>query len=371
MQETPRKDKRIIEEAAAWATLLDDGELSAGDSERLAAWLRESPQHVKELLLAKAILTEAESIDPDRVISVDDLLADHGAEIFSFEPTPETPAPAPIRRIGGRAISIAASLFTVAVAATFLAMSPFSPFDVNQIQTVDYTTAIGEQRSLSLDDGSIIHLNTLSTISVKYDKGERAINLVDGEALFDVAHDPDRPFRVYAGGTVAEAIGTTFNVRRIGNDAEVAVLEGKVTVTVADSEASRGLVEPEPSTAAASPTGGNSITLAVGESATVDASGSLHAVPSRDLDAVAAWRMRKLVFEDAPLAEIAGEFNRYNRTKMRIQGDETVSPRFSGVFDADDPDAFLSILQVSGTARIDRVDQDRVIVHLTPTGNVD
>ena len=56
---------------------------------------------------------------------------------------------------------------------------------------------------------------------------------------------------------------------------------------------------------------------------------------------------------------------------MQIQGDETVSPRFSGVFDADDPDAFLSVLQVSGTARIDRVDQDRVIVHLTPAGNVD
>ena len=371
MQDTPRKDKRIIEEAATWATLLDDGDPSAGDRKRLAAWLRESPQHVKELLLAKVILTEAESIDPDRRISVDDLLADHGAEVFSFEHAPESPAPAPIRRIGGRAIGIAASLFTVVIAATFLAMSPFSPFDINQIQKADYTTAIGEQRSLSLDDGSIIHLNTLSTISVEYGKGERAINLVDGEALFDVAQDPNRPFRVYAGGTIAEAIGTTFNVRRIGDDAEVAVLEGKVTVTVTDSETLRGLVEPEPSTAAANPAGNNSITLAVGETATVDASGSLHAVPSRDLDAVAAWRMRKLVFEDAPLAEIAGEFNRYNRTKMQIHGDETISPRFSGVFDADDPNAFLSVLQVSGTARIDRVDQDRVIVHLTPADNVD
>ena len=368
MKGTLRRDQRIIEEAAAWATLLDDGDISAGDRERVAAWLRESPKHVKELLLATAILTDANAIDPERAISIDDLLVDQGADVVSIRPasvTPTTTVPSPRR---ARFIGIAAAVALAAVAMVYSRLGPLSPVATIEVPESIYTTEIGEQRSLSLDDGSIIHLNTLSTVQVRHGASERAIELVEGEALFDVAHDPDRPFRVYAGETIAEALGTTFNVHRIGSEAKVAVIEGKVTVTVASTVAPSTTIRSEPANAIPNAGSGTQITLSVGQTAEIDASGSIAASQSDNLEAVVAWRMRKLVFEDASLKEIADEFNRYNRTKIHIHGEITLSPRFSGVFDADDPDAFFSVLKASGTARINRVADDRIVLYLIPKG---
>ncbi len=99
----------------------------------------------------------------------------------------------------------------------------------------------GDQRTIRLDDGSIIHLNSQSRVHVRYSSGERLIELEQGQALFDVVRDATRPFRVRAGSADILAVGTQFDVyRRSGGDLTVTVVEGKVAVT------DRGMKQPQP-----------------------------------------------------------------------------------------------------------------------------
>src|SRR5205807_1325966 len=93
-----------------------------------------------------------------------------------------------------------------------------------------YATAIGEQRSVVLKDGSMIQLNSRSRVEVRYTDHDRKIALKEGQALFTVARDTQRPFLVSAGDTAVRAVGTQFDVNRLETEIVVTVLEGKVAV---------------------------------------------------------------------------------------------------------------------------------------------
>jgi transmembrane sensor len=181
-----------------------------------------------------------------------------------------------------------------------------------------YVTKVGEQRSTKLADGSFIYLNTDSKVEVNFSDKARSVRLVRGEAMFVVEHDSSRPFTVTAGETSVRALGTQFNVRRRSNGADVAVVEGTVQVTALD--------EPQQ--------------LAAGEETQV-VKGRIAPKASRPVAEAVAWRQRRLVFHDAKLADVADEFNRYNRTKIRIEGDAARDIQLSGIFDADRPQALM------------------------------
>jgi transmembrane sensor len=138
-----------------------------------------------------------------------------------------------------------------------------------------------------------------------------------------VEHDSSRPFTVAAGNTSVRALGTQFNVRRQDQGAEVAVVEGTVQVTAMDEQS-----------------GFPTRKLAAGEDARVE-KGQIAARNGQSVADTLAWRQRRLVFHDARLADVAAEFNRYNRTKIRIQGDAAKEILLSGIFDADRPPALM------------------------------
>ena len=93
-----------------------------------------------------------------------------------------------------------------------------------------YVTAVGQQKTVTLADDSVIQLNTNSQVQVDYSQGFRNIRLLQGEAHFDVAKDKSKPFRVYAGSGRVQAVGTAFNVYLRGSDVDVFVTEGRVAV---------------------------------------------------------------------------------------------------------------------------------------------
>src|SRR5690606_20728867 len=93
-----------------------------------------------------------------------------------------------------------------------------------------YATRPGEQKVATLKDGSRIALNTDTRLDVRFDAGRRRIRLDRGEAMFEVAHDADRPFVVVAGDTRVQALGTVFIVRRTGDDVVVTLVKGRVAV---------------------------------------------------------------------------------------------------------------------------------------------
>ncbi|MEJ1963522.1 MAG: FecR domain-containing protein [Gammaproteobacteria bacterium] len=106
-----------------------------------------------------------------------------------------------------------------------------------------YRTPVGGLASVPMEDGSRITLNTDSQIRVDLTVKERRVELQQGEAFFEVAHDASRPFIVRAGNKRVIAVGTRFSVRREANDVRVVVTEGKVRV---ETEGDPSSTSPEP-----------------------------------------------------------------------------------------------------------------------------
>jgi len=219
-----------------------------------------------------------------------------------------------------------------------------------------YSTSVGEQRSIELVDGSAVAINAKSRLRVSYSKATRDIYLDAGQALFTVAKDAARPFRVHVGSSVVQAVGTKFDVRRSADRVSVAVVEGTVQVTseVAhlSSEAAQVALQ-------------EAIRVTAGESVNVLATGITPPAPVDVMD-VGVWQQRRLVFRDNTLAEITDEFARFNRTPhLRVEGEALRARRLSGVFDADAPEALLTYLAADQTISFKR-SGDEIVIALRP-----
>jgi transmembrane sensor len=233
-----------------------------------------------------------------------------------------------------------------------------------------YATAIGEQRSIALADGSTIELGARSRVRVHFTDKERDVEFLAGEALFGVAKDPTRPFVVATSNTRVRAVGTQFDVHRRTSGTTVTVLEGRVVVysphpTAAPTSLAGNANPPTPKQTregrgegrAAPPQtpktsdtgqaeGTAAVFLAAGEQVTVpEAAGAATAEP-RAVDAAASttWTERTLTFDNAPLSDVVEEFNRYNAKQIVLTDATLESLRISGVFAATKPISLLRFL---------------------------
>jgi transmembrane sensor len=320
-------DQRIAEEAAQWLIDIDDE--ATPDLAGFAAWLAASPRHVEEFLLASAVWHEGDSLDEGRRIDVERLLEEARANVHPLKTrllsarfTKRSRQLGPAARIGLVAAAVAVLAVSVTLWVGFAARG------------TQYVTGIGEQRALRLADGSTVTLNTRSQMRVRFGDRVRQIELIEGEALFSVAHEPHRPFRVIVDHAVVQAVGTEFNVRRSTDGATVSVVEGVVQIEPLPQPVSAR-------TAVTVPAPGR---LAAGQQASVSEAGAILNQESVDTSRVIAWRERRLIFRDAPLATVADEFNRYNELQLIVTGEATRTRRVTGVFDADDPRALLTFL---------------------------
>jgi len=195
-----------------------------------------------------------------------------------------------------------------------------------------YTTAVGEQRSVVLEDGTRMLLNTNTSLHVSMRSDRRTVDVDGGEALFEVAKDASRPFVVRVAGSEVVAVGTAFAIRYATapekvNEVAVTLIEGKVTVQPSKERGDEGL----------SPA--KLVTLQPGDRLRLDRreSGDRGPVQSRvdrpNVEQVIAWKRSEAVFQDAPLAEAVSEMNRYSRTPVVLSGSlPTADVRVSGVF---------------------------------------
>lgn len=184
-----------------------------------------------------------------------------------------------------------------------------------------YSTGVGEQRLIVLEDGSRMRLNTDSVVRVRFTRGERRVTLARGEAFFEVAHNPARPFIVAADDAQVRALGTKFDVRREPQAVQVTLLEGRVRV---DHDARPAATLDPDQTLTVSPQG-------VSRPRTVDAA------------AAANWTTGRLTFRGLPLAAAVAEVNRYTSHKIVLEGPPALAQQpVSGVFDVGDPQAFAA-----------------------------
>ena len=192
------------------------------------------------------------------------------------------------------------------------------------LHTDAVTTGVGELRTLTLDDGSRVHLNTDTRVRVDYDKQTRHVSLERGEALFEVAKRPDWPFIVAAGGREIKALGTEFVVRRDGKRLSVMLMEGKVTVTHGTEGQSKG-----------SPPETETFTLVPGDRVTFVGS----ATPTLDRPAperITAWLRGEVALDNTSLADAVAEMNRYSHQRIVADDPALAAIRVSGIFQAGD-----------------------------------
>jgi len=191
------------------------------------------------------------------------------------------------------------------------------------------------------------------------------VRLVQGEALFEVAHDAARPFVVRAGNALLKDVGTQFNVDIRSNGTTVTVVEGEVAVdSAATSE----------SAAAQSGIGDTVEALILRANDRVLVTPAGVGTPQRGVNVAAsvAWIQRQLMFEHRPLGEVAEEFNRYNKDRIDIDSAELKRQEVTGVFDAKDPASFVAFLSsVPGVEIREGANGTHIVLLRNPTGHPD
>lgn len=314
-----------MDEALEWLMRSREGDLTQSQRQQLADWLADSPAHVRGYLRAGELWVTLNAVDLQAAGPKEKLLElirdkDHRANVFAFNSpgsagasTGDRTSPITIPRKRWKKMSaLAASLLAVAVGAWLYI-----------VQANVYKTARGEQRSIVLSDGSFVQLNTLSKLSIHMDSHRRLIELKQGEAYFKVAPDPKRPFEVSTRDARVRALGTAFDVYDQGHSTHVAVIEGRVAVHRAAAPA---------------------MSLQAGQQVSISPAVRMTATQTTSQN-VTAWMQRRIVLNHDTVADAAGEFNRYNRVQIRIDGEAVASLRINGVFDADDPRALVRFLQ--------------------------
>jgi transmembrane sensor len=329
--------------AAEWLVILSDPECTYEERLDFIAWLRRSNLHVEEFLRVSQLTQElagSKSWPQDSITGlIEKARAIDSNRVTRLVTTTERssaprPAAAGRRRIVQRAL--AASMI-ILISGVLIAM-----FDWG---AKTYITNVGEMRSITLEDGSVVELNTRSRLRARFTAAARDVQLLTGEAIFRVAKNPHRPFRVWSGETEIVAVGTEFNVDAHNSSTVVTVLEGRVRVSNSMSSTSgqsTGSTEP-----AARP-----IELASGEQAVVAEYDPPRRVPVPDTKRATAWTERRLIFEETTLTDVAAEFARYNEKSIHILGEPLAGKRITGIFNATDQASFVEFLRTHADVRV-------------------
>ena len=196
--------------------------------------------------------------------------------------------------------------------------------DFRQVPFSQYATAVGEQRHVTLPDGSRLVLDTDTLVRVTYERSWRRIALSRGRLQADVAHDASRPFVVTSGVGSVRALGTVFQVERQSGNTIVRLLQGRVVV---DTPA------------------GRTRELYPLQQLAYDPAGKLESPKSIDSEAAESWTRGRLVFNNERLADLVSEFNRYSRDQLVLSEATLGDIRVSGAFNADDQAGLLAALR--------------------------
>jgi transmembrane sensor len=198
-----------------------------------------------------------------------------------------------------------------------------------------YATRSGERRIIQLADGSQLVLNYATALDVRFSDHDRRLRLHKGEALFTVAHDATRPFKVDAGDGVVTALGTRFEVRTDADQVAVTLLEGRVSV---DRRHVNAHVELEP-----------------GDQVHFEETSAQMTRRKVDTEFVTSWSTGRLRFRATPLAEVLDEVNRYSTTQIRIVDTTLGSIPISGTFEIGDTASVVAalnaLLPIEATAK--------------------
>lgn len=361
----------IEKTAADWLAQKTGGEWSADDQARLDAWIASDLAHRIAYIRLEAVWKKAEKLTVLRAAEADSTVPPVGSwdrtRFLNVNPemqgdlarvgTSSAPSvsqltmpanPGAQRRSRSWTHTAAAASVVLAITAALYLWYAGWPA-ANR-----YTTPIGHISNVELSDGSRVTLNTDSRIRVAFNAHERRIELDQGEAFFNAAKDPSRPFVVQVEDRRVVAVGTAFSVRRADKSIRVAVTEGKVRLESANGAAATARTPG----ARAAP---GVLIEAGGVAETSDAEVALKENAAPQVEQLLSWRQGYLVFRRTALADAVAELNRYNERKIVIADPAIATIQIGGNFRSNNTDTFLWMLETGFPVTVDKSDSEVIL----------
>lgn len=317
------QEASLSEEAFGWFTRLRSAQCSAEERQAFEAWRLQSPAHA-------LAFDEACALWDDPALRG---AASEAARVYGQGVWPETTQARTPRRWWR--IVLAASVAGLVIAAGVQLEIPLR-------LASDYRTPTGTRQIVHLPDQSIVTLNAQSAIAVIFDGTVRRVNLLKGEALFQVAPDKAKAFVVESRGTTTRAVGTAFLVREEPGGSRVAVTEGVVELTPV-----------RPGWAPIQLTAGQQVALGP------HGPGLVHDVDSKQ---ATAWLRGRLVVDNERLADVVAELRRYYPGTIQVWSRAVGEIRVSGSYSLDDPAGVLASLVRTLPVRMVRFTDHAVIL---------
>jgi transmembrane sensor len=349
------EDPNTLEhEARQWLVRLDrDEPLLEQEKQALQLWMARSPAHQQELTRL------AEFWDSSNILA-ELLIPMHQVAAASrrYHSNSRSPWGLINRFLTPRGGAVLAMGLLLAV---FTLRDYLMPVPLDASNGI-YAAAIGELREETLADGSVLQINTDSQVQVDFSEQVRKIRLLQGEAHFEVAHNTEWPFEVYAGKGMVKAVGTAFLVRLEEDRLNVIVTDGRVDL-VATGAVENDSSKPPDSVTEALPALKKVGSLSQGEGALfspADNSKAHKVLAQKEMARQLSWREGYLVFEGEPLSIVVAELNRYLPIDVEIADQTLGDIPVGGRFKVEELDALFGVLETSFDIRVIRSGDQRI-----------
>ena len=322
-------------EAAAWIARLHGEDRTANVEAGFKRWLAASAAHRAAFEMANEIWVGTEYL-------------------------PKSVSPALVRRPKAGLVVTLPRALVAAIAVVTVGISLY-------FHDSGLATRVGEQRNLTLQDGTRVSLNTASRIHVRYDRLARRVVLDEGEAYFEVAKHPDWPFVVSAGGRQVVARGTAFLVRSEKQRIAVTLVEGKVIVLPADEAVPTPSVNSPAALARSREHSRTSddFTLSPGQRLTFIKQ-QLPKVDRPELDRVTAWQHGQVILDHTALADAAAEMNRYSDVTLKIEEPAAGHAEVTGIFRVGDSESFARAVAETYHLKV-TIQRDQIVLAGVPS----
>ncbi len=337
----------VEDTAQDWFLRLTSGEVSDADLEAFKTWRDSDPRHLAAFEEIRDLWNDLEDLAPAFAAS-----SDKAGEATAIQ-DPDPQVSSKVVQLDQRRPSLRTGRRIVLgglVAACLLILGVFSR-DIRTAVIADFQTGVGEQVTMTLPDGSTAHLNTDSAIALDFTEDRRDIVLLQGEALFEVQKDAERPFNVKTLGGRSTAIGTTYAVRKAGDNAIVSVMEGRVRVTSPEKAMSTDEASAQ------------QIELSANQQVSYQRGAAPGRVISLQSENIAAWRRGLVLINARPFSDAIEEIDRYRPGRILVIADSGQIEPVTARIRLEEIDGGLTALATLNGLAVTRVTDYLTILH--------
>jgi transmembrane sensor len=327
-----------LEHAARWLVQAQDKAFTSEDRKMLEIWLEEDPANRKAFEQMRDVWAHLGVVEP--AFAPEEKYAPRAVLTHQRETERKTGLKALFNLFFKPDKKLAMAFVSLAILVLFC-LPVFKMHFVEPVETFySYSTATGEQKTVTLSDGSVLKMNVSSSISVCMSKGDRRVQMNNGEVFFTVKPDPERPFEVRTSKGLVRVLGTAFNVKDRKGRVAVDVDHGKVHVQSVPKGPGDMRVR--------------ALTLLSGQGTDLDLTGRLKPVRTSNIQQVLAWQQHQVVFKNTPLSSVLQELALYHKVNIKLALEDFGKKRVTGTFDMNNLEQTLRIIATAASLQMEK-----------------